>query len=117
VDQIMTAVFAEFLTFQFGQFQVNHSGTSGETTSLSRSLPRFPGISFDHILRRGFILSAASACWRSITTSYNILDDGLEHGAVGTTVTSAADKEAVGSEPPCLRRPCSRWSSGPRGPR
>ena len=37
--------------------------------------------------------------------------------SVGTTVTSAADKEAVGSEPPCLRRPCSRLSSGPRGPR
>jgi hypothetical protein len=47
----------------------------------------------------------------------NILDDGSEHGAVGTMVTSAADKEAVGSEPPCLRRPCSRLSSDPRGPR
>lgn len=40
-----------------------------------------------------------------------------ESQSVGTTVTAAADKEAVGSAPPCLRRPGSRGSSGPRGPR
>ena len=47
----------------------------------------------------------------------NLLENAVRHTPPEGTVTAAADREAVGSEPPCLRRPGSRCSSGPRGPR